>query len=625
MQRVWGWALSFIFSTHRNARVVHDDTHYSHNSLFIVAICRQQRRNKPIPDPILLPHYASYDENEQERDEEIYPKGVSNLFDMNLLDNSPIDNEQRPARKRHAVSDIASCSSSSLIYKSTEEKLRQFGVEFNDSKLSSPENGIYSPPTFPSTIHSVAYEACYAITHTLYNQHRLDPNIVSNARAVSRLDKRPVAFGYHPLGRDVGRIGIEIDGARFLSLSLDSLLGRSEEFNYHTDCTTRTGVSKRTDYHHLSDPATRRFNNSSLFKLKEIDSLCREAKFQKSHDIELEGKALRIITLIIAAKLSKKPWDGLEDKIDDSKERVENSSRPVAVFFNSIQQTLLASKDLHLLKSISRAKKRNDSTSYDNIRVCCLGQDTIPTDMLGVDDNECDVRHKKTKTRNRDLDKGAVQPSKGIIVIMQPSDYNKENPPSPSTGTLRFLQSLLARASIEKLPSVIVSPRLTEQYAGFPNGGPEGGGFEQSVYQKASIYGGEEPPRGPTPFLLRDFIPPVFSWVGCALPIVKRHPSRLALFELISSNLETNSDEKMMTVQYGYYSRVAMTQSIMRPNHAWEIFAVEESLEDVMISQQSGNWDDSWKTKYCYLCSSKTFSGRPNKGILKDMASLWLL
>ena len=73
----------------------------------------------------------------------------------------------------------------------------------------------------------------------------------------------------------------------------------------------------------------------------------------------------------------------------------------------------------------------------------------------------------------------------------------------------------------------------------------------------------------------------------------------------MSSKLEASSDEKMMTIQYGYYSRVAMTQSIMRLNHAWEIFAVEESLEDVTISRQSGNWDDLWKTKYCYLCSTK--------------------
>ena len=87
--------------------------------------------------------------------------------------------------------------------------------------------------------------------------------------------------------------------------------------------------------------------------------------------------------------------------------------------------------------------------------------------------------------------------------------------------------------------------------------------------------------------------------------MVKKRPSRLALLKLVSSNVETSSgNEEMMTVQYRYYSRVAMTQSIMRPNYPWSIFAAEELLADAMISKQSGNWDDLWKTKYFYLCSS---------------------
>jgi hypothetical protein len=72
-----------------------------------------------------------------------------------------------------------------------------------------------------------------------------------------------------------------------------------------------------------------------------------------------------------------------------------------------------------------------------------------------------------------------------LVLVVQPTDWNNEvNPPSPSVGTVQQLQSLLAKASIARIPAVVVSPRLTEQF--------DERGIEQSGYQQSSTYGGVE-------------------------------------------------------------------------------------------------------------------------------------
>lgn len=386
-------------------------------------------------------------------------------------------------------------------HQSKEDKLRDFGVDPDELHKDQQH---HSSPHFPCTIHAVAQEAFHAISNTLYNQHKPDPNIVSNAMAISPMDKRPVAFAYPPIGRDVGRIGIEIDGARYLSLSLDSLLQTSEEVegvnSKHRSDSFIPSPDKRImakeDDRHLKKHVARNIDSSSFTTIERN----REGLHQQVHKVESEAKTLRIISLIMAAKLSRKPWNDLEDDLHglDMNQRTNASGRSVAIFFNTIRQALMASSELKLLQSVSSLKDTDDPLCYDNIRICCLGQDDIPDEMMkdkcdnGVTNNG---KRKKSKM-SRDLGKGVVDPSKGIVVIVQPTDYNSDsNPPSPSIGSLQYLQRILARASIHKLPTVIVSPRMIEQYAAFPNGSTDGGGYEQSGYQKSSTYGGFEPPR----------------------------------------------------------------------------------------------------------------------------------
>ena len=65
-----------------------------------------------------------------------------------------------------------------------------------------------------------------------------------------------------------------------------------------------------------------------------------------------------------------------------------------------------------------------------------------------------------------------------------------------------------------------------------------------------------------------------------------------------------------------------MTQSIMKPNHEWDIFMMEEYLEDTVVTnsneraqpekdiriQEAMNWDKLWRSRYSYLCSTKVRS-----------------
>ena len=274
----------------------------------------------------------------------------------------------------------------------------------------------------PQTIEDVAEASFDCISSTIYNQQKPDPNILMNSISESVLERRPVGFAYgKDFGRDVGRLGIEIDGARFL--------------------------------------------------------LNGEKTPQNCRAVDLEGKALRRFSLMLGARLSTSPWEGLEvnDSNVNSFEEGKKKTRPVALFFNTIRQSLLASLELQQMK-------KDHSKNYDDIRILCLGRDAIPEKMI----------LRKNKGR-KEYKKGGLMPQNGIVIVVQPSDYCAENlPPSPSVGSLSALQSLLAKASTFQIPSIVISPRLSEHCW-----------IEQSGYLKSSTYGGVEPPKGPTPWILR--------------------------------------------------------------------------------------------------------------------------
>jgi len=489
--------------------------------------------------------------------------------------NRSCDSDQRPKRliskqfKSKSRTMFPSSKTSSI-----DQCFQYWGVE-----MFSPETkqNLDQPPTFPNTVETVAESAFHAISSTLYCKNKADPNIVSNAMAISMNERRPAGFMYWPEGRDVGRLGVEIDGARFLE-------------NVPTDSLP----------HYRSLP----FKQGSGHK-QNVQGPTAASQEMYSNTVK-EGRALRKVALVLASKLSQKPWTGIEneragvDTATSDEKKISKEARQrkrlVAVYFNTLQQTLLACQELKVLQNIANMDDQHDATYYDNIQILCLDQDDLPSELT------------TTTGRKKSLSQGVIDPSKGLVLIVQPSDSNVETkPPSPKIGALTNLQKVLARASISQIPAIVLSPRLNEQAGAVP-------GLDQSGYQKSSTYGGFEPPKGPTPWILRDFIPPVFSWVGSAL-------------ELDESALTNNRDETKGNafLENFHYSRIVLCQSLMESGHPWRLFAIEHDVgSDVRTTGLQGTSGGSRiKTNYRYLASTKTSSGRPNQDILRIIFSAW--
>lgn len=404
----------------------------------------------------------------------------NNDYSFRLPLESPFEDEQRPRR-------LLSVDETRYDYSVNPD---DWGVEY---AAASDE------PQFPNSIDALTDAAFEAIAGTLYSKQRLDPNVASNAMTRS-------IFGYRPVrsSADVGRIGIEIDGAHHL-------------------------------LPHLS-----------------------------------EGSAIRRVALVLAAKLSRGYWEGFEEQ-----EINAQKARPVAIYFNTIKQSLLASQELQLLK---RADIMRDGDKprgkFKNVTILCLGQeDEIPANM----------RQAKTSARRRsaDVGRGKTEPQRGVLLVVQPTDFNDEfEPPGPSVGSVCSLQTLIARATIQGLPTVVVSPRFLASHD------LAVAGWDQSGYQQSAIFGGAEPPRGPTPWVMRDFNPPAFCWVANALPL---SPKIL--------RVEISSRQP--------FSRIALMQSVMHPAHPWHMFATRDT-ED-----------------YKYIASTKTSSGRPTRDLMKAIFSEW--
>jgi hypothetical protein len=357
-------------------------------------------------------------------------------------------------------------------------------------------------PQFPNTIDALADDVFEAIAGTLYNKQRLDPNVASNAISRSIFAYRPVRSP-----TDIGRIGVEIDGAHHL-------------------------------LPHLS-----------------------------------EGSAIRRVALVLAAKLSRGHWQGFEERGNTTQQ-----SRPVIVYFNTIKQSLLASQELQLLKraDIPEYNNKKANGKYENVTILCLGQGSeIPSHMR--------LAKQPGKRRITQIGRGKVDPHRGILLLVQPTDYNDEfQPPGPSIDAVASLQTLVAQATIQELPTVVLSPRFLE--ATYEKGGA---GWDQSGYQQSATFGGAEPPRGPSPWVMRDFTPPVFCWVASALRI---SPRLLRRSDISSQQL---------------YSRISLMQSVMDPAHPWHIFAVRDTGD------------------YNYIASTKTSSGRPTRDLMKTVFGEW--
>ena len=403
---------------------------------------------------------------------------------------------------------------------------------------------------FPSTFDEVADDVFHAIAGTIAGTQRPDPNIASNAMHKSVLDYRPT----HPFASSMRR------------------WSNNNDDDYNEDAT----VTKANVVY----PARMGV---------EIDGA-----LYLSEGLINEGQAIRKLSLQIAKRLSILPWDMTE--------RITGRRRParsVAIYFNSVEQCLLASRELSLL--ITNDKENNSAHQdfwYDNIQINCLGQDPLP------------LRMAKEKGKER------------LILVVKPTDYDQDESRYPQQPRIQAnvvdkLQSLLFQASAASIPAVVLSPRLSElpplQQATqmYKRTGPSG--FEQSGFQKSSTYGGIEPPVGPTSWLLRDLVPPIYVWVGCANALFQRKGTpQLSMRSVAALFCEHEHDGSSRRndsgTTYTLYTRIALVQSAMDAGHSWHMFAVKEHVSESLV-----------KSTTHYIGSSIASRGRPSSRIMKDV------
>jgi len=474
----------------------------------------------------------------------------------NLLGDTFIDHDKKPCRTTQNTMRCITTSSNSqnrARVSSPSIRLKEWGVILPTS-INSTTLRYEELPTCPTSLVSVAQEAFKAISNTLYNKQSYDPNIFTNAMAMSITEKRPVGFAYggDPTGtRDVGRLGIEIDGLRYFFNEISVTNTHDSQLTSHVDEVTA----------------------------------------------DLETMALCRFSILLAIPLVHEPWEGLEKISPSSHHRREG--RDIVIYFNTLKQTLVASQELQSLKRWAR-DQGYDESPYRRIRILSI-QDDIPPDML------VDITKGNKKIVKRNLAYGKVDPTRGVILIVQPSDLNHEfKPPCPVFGSTSLLQRLLARSSIHSLPVVVISPRLTES---LNSDQCETTGFDQSGFQKSSTYGGIEPPKGTSPWILRDFIPPVYSYVGCAYRVSRRiHQQEDPMSKENDRSLYDDNNVVQLT-------RVAITQSICQPGHPWHLFAVNS------LRSSSSTSTSSASTRYHYIASTQASSGRPTTSIIQDVLS----
>jgi hypothetical protein len=424
-------------------------------------------------------------------------------------------------------------------------------------------------PIFPNTFDAVAEDAYHAIRGTILGLQRPDPNRAVNAMHRSVLDYRPT----HPF----------YSSSRILN---DEYLESSKSRQKEALPAARMGIE--------IDGAAYLFSSDDMqFEERSAD----------------EGKALRILSLKIAARLARLHEDEHEEL------------QSVAVYYNSLEQTLLASNELRRLKQTSDAML---CRSLDQIDIFSVNQHSLPEYMK---------RPKKSKDRAS---------SNGVILVVKPTDYNVDSSfyPTIHSDIIENLQSLLLQASASSVPAVVISPRLSElpplqQYSTTDRFKTGPSGFEQSGYQQSATYGGHEPPVGPTNWLLRDLIPPVYNWVGCSLDLLsgarvarKKRRSIPSVESLIASygdkqhtgdrsaNVWVDNDDS-----FHFYSRVAWTQSSMDIGHMYHLFAVKETANTNPYPRSAG--DATLKTTYEFMGDLKSSLGRPTVSIIKDVLDQW--
>jgi len=188
-----------------------------------------------------------------------------------------------------------------------------------------------------------------------------------------------------------------------------------------------------------------------------------------------EYASMRHFSLLLAGKLSQASnWN-----ITAQHETKDNEHHllPISIYWNTVKQALVASQELLFLKRIEKHKQHR--SVYDRIQIRCLVGEhpMIPADMLLQYGQE----PRPQQQRKKQKEKTKLSSKRGLIMVVQPTEYNDEyQPPGPAIAVWTALQKLVASAAIEDLPVVVLSPRFL--------------------------------PQNPAPWVLRDFDPPALSW-----------------------------------------------------------------------------------------------------------------
>ena len=353
--------------------------------------------------------------------------------------------------------------------------------------------------------------------------------------AVASNARRNSVVDYRPtVGRDRARIGIEIAGARHLM--------------------------KESETPPLSVPV--------------CDSMGRPVRASLE---DVEGRAIRRVSLMLGSKLCK----------------LTDETSPIFVYFNTMQQTLMASRELSLLKLECQ------SSVYDNIRVQCL-EEGLPEDIR----EEC---KKMIRSKRKAPYLAFADPSEGMVVLVQPSDINTEHrPPANAYGKVMSVQRLLAQASIAGFPVVVVSPRLTEQHNVYRReSGRTPGRWN---YQESATYGGSEPPTPPlsTPWLSADWAAPVFVWISSTLNFSRKKNSAASLIHMLEQ--EDIDPDKFSS--FSYCSSIGLMQSVTEVDRPWHMFAALENCHSDTLESE---------TKYQHIGSTQSSSGRPSSKVMEQV------
>lgn len=204
------------------------------------------------------------------------------------------------------------------------------------------------------------------------------------------------------------------------------------------------------------------------------------------------NRATRRVALMLAAKMaSSSSWSTYE------KGSSITDFRPIVMCFSTLNEALLASREMQsLLRACSSTRQRK---AFDHVVIQSLSDD-LPKILLS-----------ESEKKYRHLSKLRVSPLRGLVLVVQPTDFNAEStPPAPSLHTLTNFQRMVACAYLQQIPVVALSPRFSTDARNDPSDCNAG---NQNSFQRAGYYGGQEPPKSPSPWVLRDFFPPSYCWV----------------------------------------------------------------------------------------------------------------